>query len=467
MAGTISFGGLSTGLDSKSIIEQLVKVREGQLLNSITLRQSTLKSQKSALSPINSSFLALKSAAKTLKDSGNVAYNVKKATSSNEDTVLIGAVDSSEAINGTYAISNISQLAQPDKIIFAGKADRDVTQLGTGTVSITYKSVTTQVAITSSNNTLEGIMGAINDAEMGVTASIINDGSATPYRLVLTSDDTGADTTITQDLDTVLAPNLSVDTVSADAANQPYDAAFKVNNVTMSSHSNTVTEAIPGVTFSLLTTETTNSITLTVKQDTSAIISKITAFIKAYNDTRKTLQKAILPDDITNKFGPLGHDISLSTANQAISRVMSRNFNSLNAYQYSSLAEIGVTSDASGILVIDTAKMTSALEDNPTDVRLLFQGSEIENGIAEDLYTFTDEQTQPTGVFAKRTRYMQDEISTIDDKIEERQKTIENYRKFLQAKFNRLEQVVSQLKIQGDQLSSYQESMSRSTNRLL
>ncbi|MBI4239323.1 MAG: flagellar filament capping protein FliD [Deltaproteobacteria bacterium] len=463
MAGTISFGGLATGLDTKKIVEQLVQLRESQLIAPVTKQINAIKQRNTALAPIKSLIVSLRDAAKALNDTANAAWNVLSGTSSDTNTVLVTATNSSTAVKGTYAVSNISALATPDRVTFTGVSDTDITTHGTGTITLTYQSTTTDITIDSTNNTLDAIKTAINDAQSDVVASIINDGQASPYRLVLTSAETGADTSITYSATGGI-------TLAVDGALPvtPANAAFQVNGVSMTSASNTVTEAIQGMTFQLLTTETTDTINLTVKQNTSGIISNISSFVSAYNSLRSSLRTALLPDE-NGRLGALTKEQTLTNANVNISTIVGKFMSSVvgTGYTYGTLAQIGITMDDKGMLKVDTAKLTTALESSVTNIRYLFQGTTGENGIAEEMYNYLDLLTKPNGTFDIIDKNGTSQLLRLVNLQEDRERQVELYKNRLLQKFNNLERVVQRLKMQEGQVGSLAGIYSSSSNKLL
>ncbi len=463
-SGSISFGGLASGLDTKSIVESLVTLKTTQLIQPLKNKLSVLSAKKLSLPTIEGVFKNLRTAALNLRD-GN-AFNPKAATSSITTVAKINSVNSSTAVSGTYDLTAVGQLAQPDRVIFTGVADKDSTQFGTGTITLTYKSVTTNITIDSTNNTLQGIATAINSASAGVTATIINDGSdSTPYRLTLTANVSGSDTTIGT---TITGPTITVDAVSsATTANEPQNATFKINGVSMSSKSNTVSEAIAGLAFDLLSTDTTNTITLKIKQDTAGIVAKITSFVTAYANLRSALKVTVEADPITGKFSPLGRDVTFSSAKINIQKIMGRTFNSLAGYSLNSLAQIGITSDSTGALQVDTSKLTQVVDSSLTNVSLLFQGNSSENGIAEDMYTYVDNMTNAGGTFDDKMTDIDTQTQRLQKLSLERQNTVDAYQKKLQDQFNRLEKTINLLKSQESQLSSFTSLYSNSSNKLL
>ena len=144
------------------------------------------------------------------------------------------------------------------------------------------------ITLSSSNNTLEGIRTAINASGAGVTASIVNDGTGTPYRLVLTSDSTGTASAMT----VTYSGDDSSDTASSlfgyDGSTgnmtqtvEALDAELTINGISVTSQSNTVEDALQGVTLNL--SAVGSSQTLTISQDTDAIYDAIESFVSAYN----------------------------------------------------------------------------------------------------------------------------------------------------------------------------------------
>lgn len=452
MSGSISFGGLISGLDTKKIVDQLVNLRKTRMVDPVQKKIDGIADRKERFTTLSQSFLTLRTAAFTLSNPDNAAWDTKTSSSSNTSTALIASTDSSEAIAGTYDITAVTALARPDRVLFAGVDDKDTTLLGSGTINIKYGSnAAVTVNVSSGFSTLENIKDSINAADLGVTAAIINDGSATPYRLVLTGDDTGANNTVKSSatnypaLTGTLATALTVDTVTSDlAANQAADAAFTLNGLSITSSSNTVTESVPGVTFTLVATSASTT-TVTVKQDTTTLVSNITKFIDEYNKLRKALKTEIEPD-ANGVLGPLASDPLLTSTSVNLSSSFSTIFNSLPGSDYTSLAQIGITTNSESNPTIDTGILTTALEDSIDDVRALFQGSTLQDGIAEQMYDSMTTIMQADGTLDRLNSGWTSSTTQLKTLLKERQTLVDNYKLRLQAKFNHMEQQISALK---------------------
>lgn len=465
MSGTVSFGGLFSGLDTKNITEQLVTLRRQRRIAPLERQIQGLQTKQLVLSPLKTALTSFLTASKTLKDTTNALWNVQKATSSNTDKILVSATDGSKAVPGNYVISNISQLAQPDRVIFDGVANKDASQFGTGSLEITYNGATTTINIDSTNNTLNGILGAINNAGAGVKASIINDGDATnPYRLTLTGNNTGADYGITLNLGSL---TLAVDNAATtDPANEEQNALFEVNQIAVSSNSNTISDAVPGVTLELIDTETTNNITVTVSRNISKVSEAISAFVSSYNNVQALLRANTTPDKETGQRGPLSNDVTLINARTRTANLFGKRFISLTG-SYKSLTDLGITTDATNTIKIDSAKLTSALETNLSDVQAMFQGSATETGIANGLTTYVESIAGPNGAFDDKAASYSRQLIRLQAQIKDQEKRLEDYQLRTLNRFAALESQLSNLDVRQSQIDSFVQVFSNSANKLL
>ncbi len=229
---------------------------------------------------------------------------------------MVSATASSIAKPGNYSLT-VSQLAQAQNLVAAGQASA-TTAIGSGTsTTLTFDfgtisggtltngtytgasfasngSATKSVTIDSSNNTLSGIRDAINAANIGVTASIINDGSAAPYRLVLTSNATGVANSMKISVagDATLSGLLAEDPAGTQNLSQTsaaLNANFTVNGIAISKASNTVGDVVPGVTLNLAGTSA-SAVTLNVGPNTSSVSTAINGFVTAFNTAAKAIQ---------------------------------------------------------------------------------------------------------------------------------------------------------------------------------
>ena len=232
------------------------------------------------------------------------------------------------------------------------------------------------VTIDSSNNSLQGIAAAINAANIGVTAAIINDGSATPYRLTLTSKATGASSSMQISVagDSAISSLLSEDPSNSSGQSLTQTAAgqnanFTVNGITVSKPSNTVSDVVSGLTLNLQQISTT-PINLTIAQNTSATSAAVSTFVKAYNALHTVINSVTAYNTSTNTGAVLMGDFAVNTLNSQLHEMLNTPVN--GAGSLTSLADVGVTFQTDGTLALDQTKLTAAMTSNFNDVAALF-----------------------------------------------------------------------------------------------
>jgi flagellar hook-associated protein 2 len=240
------------------------------------------------------------------------------------------------------------------------------------------------IVIDSSNNSLAGIMAAINKGNFGVTASIVSDGStgtgATPNRLILTSTATGESSTMKITLagsagdppDPALVSLLAYDPAGVQNLSQKAaasDTKATVNGINVTSSSPGISGAITGVTISTL--KVGNS-TLTVSKDTSTLTGSVNGFVKAYNDLNAQFGTLGGYDPDTKSGGPLLGDSTLRNLQASIRRQMSSSLTGLQGTSLSSLSQVGISFQKDGTLTLDSSKLQKAIDNNYNDIAGLF-----------------------------------------------------------------------------------------------
>lgn len=400
----ITAAGVGSGLDVNSIVTQLMGL-ERQPLTALDQKEAVYQAKISAYGNIKSALSSFQTAVRGASDISK--FQVYQAVSS--DSTLYTATAASSAKAGSYGIE-VVRVAKAHKLTTAGQAGSTATigagtattltfdfgTIGGGTLGVDGKYTgagrtftlnplksTKTVTINNTNNTLEGIRNAINNANIGVTATILNDGSVTtPYRLVLTSNDTGAanslrvavsgDATVQGLLayDSTATQNLAQTDATQHASLN--DAQLKVDGFTVTKASNTITDVIAGVTLNLVKAGATGVATpLTVTRDSTGVRASVTAFVKAYNDIRKTITDLTSYDATTKKGALLQGEYS---AVGVLSQIRAK-LNS--AIQYSGgtltlLSQIGISFQKDGTLTADGTKLDTALSNNFDDITKLF-----------------------------------------------------------------------------------------------
>ncbi|BCM25484.1 flagellar filament capping protein FliD [Methyloradius palustris] len=413
MTSPVTSSGSASGLDVNSIVSALVNADKGTL-NNLTAQKTAYNSKLSAIGTLKSALATYQTAMSGLTSASK--FNAQVVTAG--DTSVFTATASGSASVSNYAIT-VSQLAQPQKIALAGFANTtDV--VGTGTLNISFGSYASgtntftsntskpgvSITIDSSNNTLAGVRDAINAANAGVTATIVNDGSASGNRLVITSKDSGlentikisvADTSDGSNTDASGLSQLAYDPTATSGAGKNLsemqaakNALLNIDGIAVSKSSNTITDAIDGVTLNLLKTSSGVPVSLSVSNDSTTVQASVTAFVNAYNALDKTIRGLTSYDATTQVAGLLLGD---STVNNIASQLKASVTQSLGTDTLSSLSQIGVAFQRDGSLAVDSTKLQSAITNNFGSISALFTAA----GKATDqlvTYTSSTDKTQ-------------------------------------------------------------------------
>jgi len=249
------------------------------------------------------------------------------------------------------------------------------------------------ITLGAGDQSLQGIRDAINKADMGVTATIVSDGSSKPYHLVLTSNKTGEATTMKlsvggedgQPGDPTIAAMLGYDPAGVQNMTQTAGAQstkLNMNGIEIKSDSTSVSEAIQGVTLDITAT---GSSTLTVSKDTAAITTAVNDFVKAYNELNKTIGGLTAFNTETGKGAILQGDASVRSIQSQLRRQISAVMEDTGG-KLTSLTQIGIGFQQDGSLKVDSTKLNKAITENAADFGGLFaaMGSTTDNMIKFD-----------------------------------------------------------------------------------
>ena len=386
MAGLAS-PGIGSGLDVNTLVSKLMSV-ESAPLTKLDTEEAKYQAKISALGTLKGAVASLQSSVASLNSAGK--FSGKTATSS--DSSVVSASASTIAAAGTYRMA-VNSLAKANTLSSSGFAAATTT-VGSGTLTFQFGTLsagnftlnpdkgTQTVSISSSSNTLAGIADAINAAGIGVSASIVNKGGTNGNVLVLSSNDSGAANELkisassaSGDLSVFNFDPAGVRTMTERTAAS--DAEVVINGLTVTKPSNTITDAIHGVTLNLLKVSALDSnsdpieTTLTVARDDSGTKSAVSSFVKAYNDAAKAIADATAYDATTKKSGPLQGNLSVLTMQSRMRSMLTTPLSSTGG-GLTTLSDIGVSFQKDGTLALDSSKLAKVLADPSKDVSTLF-----------------------------------------------------------------------------------------------
>lgn len=457
MASTLAVSGLASTIDTKAIVEALINADRAPARLAENNR-STAQTRLNAVKAMNTKLLALRDATDAIKDKANFA--VKTSSSSNEASVTVSA--SSSAIAGSLVV-NVKKLASADQVASAGQASAS-TDLGAGTVVLRLASAGSSdpdITITPTTNTLTGLAEAINSANAGVSASVVNDGSGTPYRLVVTSTKTGTANAITK-LDGTggfagVLPGLSGMTKVTTATDAEIRIGDKDTGLLLKSSSNTMDQAVPGLKLTLKTVA--DGVTITTSQDTSSVKSKVKSLVDTFNAANSYYTSNSTYDAATKSVGALFNEYDLRTRLDKVERELKTSNSSLPT-GFQSMSDIGVKLATDGTLSLDETVFASKLAENQDAVASLFLSSGSAIGVQLDSLTRSVD-----GTMALKTATLETAIQNYTDSITKIDSRLEKRKAYYEAKFLQMEKLTAQYQSQGNSLTSFITGLNASSSK--
>jgi flagellar hook-associated protein 2 len=448
----ITLSGFGT-FDASSLINSLLQQASAPI-TALAQQQSKVQSKLSAIQVLSQNVLGLRTAADNLVDP--TLFSSVSASTSNSASV--GAVAANGAQVGNYDVQ-VGTLARPAVVqSHDGYASADAV-VGTGTITINVGSANNQpITIDSAHQTLSGIRDAINAAGDGVTASIVKTSSgANPYYLVLTGKTAGDSNTIS------FSGTLGGNAFTTDSTRTPQSATLTVNGVSITSDSNTVADAIPGVTLTLNQANSSSQVGVSTSID--LIKSRIKSFVAAYNtqNTFSSIQSQY--NSSTKTSGVLSGDSTLATVRNGVHDVAIGLTS--NGGLYSTLADLGIEFQKDGSLTVNDGVLTDALTNHLSDVQTFLQGPN-SDGFAYKLQSMAATLSDPiNGILPATTTNMQATVNSLQDSINNMAQRLDLQRVTLQQQFSAAQQAIANLQAQGSALAGFSSSLSGSSSSLL
>ncbi len=463
---TISSAGLGSGLNVDDIVSKLVAL-ERTPITQISKRVDGLKTELSSYGKVQSALSTLRDAASKLTNP--TTWSGTLATSSDPTSVTVSA--GAGAATGSVSVT-AQALAQSQTLVSGTPYASSTTTVGQGSLTITLGKWTTDggtpptytdftdkagatpitINIGEGQDTLAGIRDAINGANAGVTASIINDANGA--RLTLRSTASGETNAFRIDAGGGLAdlgydPRIGVTSLIQTLPAQ--NARALINGIEVSSETNSLKEAIDGLNITLLKTSTIPA-SIAVSQDKDSIKKLITDFTTAYNAVNALLRDQTKYDSSSKTAGPLQGD-STAVGLQSQLRSIIGGTTSL-AGSLSRLAQIGLEAGTDGNLKVTDAKLNTALSDIDT-VKKLFMGLDGSNssndGFAQRIRSYVDGALSTDGRVSTKQAGLQKLIDSNNKSIDKLEDRVALTEKRLRARYTALDTQMSQL----NGLSSY------------
>ncbi|KAI5916106.1 flagellar filament capping protein FliD [Thauera sp. 2A1] len=431
----ISAAGVGSGLDVGSIVSQLMAV-ERQPLTRLQDQQKSYQSKLSAFGQLQSAMSKLQDAAATLAKSSTFSATTANAG----DTKAFTVTSTASAQTGSYNLE-VTQLARAQRTATSATVAPDLA--GGGSLTITLGSGTPKTVNLEDGATLQDLRDAINAADAGVSAQIVNNG--TVNQLVISSKETGAANAFK------LEGTGGLSAFSFDPAapagdmvsvQQARDAKLSIDGLAITRSSNTVSDAIDGVTLTLVK-PTDGETAVTVARDDDTAKKAIDDFAKAYNDLNSLIRSQTSYDAATKKAGTLNGDASVRSIQGQLRSVFTNPMAGLSGATM--LSQVGISFKTDGSMSVDSKKLAEALADPSKKIGELFAGNGTVDGVAKTLETRIKDMLGTDGLLSARTEGINRTIKSFDSRIDTLEVRLEKVQARYSAQFTALDATMSSL----------------------
>lgn len=369
-----------------------------------------------------------------------------------DPSVISGSVSPEGAVPGQWDIEVI-QLADNSGALSNPAPDRDKTKFGVGYLKFDTPDGQQDVYINDSNNTLDGISKTINQSNLGISATVVEDGSSDdyPFRLILSSDYFG-------NKNDVYFPTIYLldgeHDLYFDVERESQNGIVKVNGFAIETVGNQLEGVIPGVDLSLKSAQPGKVVNISLTEDLETIEGKLQGFVDSMNSVLGFVQTQSRLDANSDTSRTLGGDSLLRSLEGRVRRLIQQPMSGVSG-NIRRLNQLGVEFNRYGTLDFKKDKFVSAVKTNSNDVLAFFRGDNNPgSGFIGKVKGFVQSSlTSGFGVVNNRKRGIQSKIDRIDRDIESKEKRLEKKEVALRRKFSKLEEQLGKIRSQGAQVA--------------
>jgi len=374
--GNVLLAAGSNTIDVQALLDSAMAAAEAPL-NLLEQQQSGVQTQSSTLQSIENDINTLSTAVSSLSDtSGGVS--ALQATSSNSSVLTATADSTATAQNHSITVNSLATTST----YYTDPVASSSTAIGEGSFTLAVGSgAPTTITVDDTNDTLDGLAASINNLNLGVTATVVND--ATGARLAIVSNNTGASNNI------AIAGNTTGLTFNDAVAGA--NASVVVDGIPISSASNSISGVIPGVTLNLTSADPDSTVNVTVAPDESTAESAINSFVSAWNTVVNDINAQFAVSSDGSGAQPLESDSTLRDVQSQLLSAITYSIGGNNGFV--NLASIGLNLNDDGTISVDSTTLDNALSSNSASVQTLMQGA---TGFATNLSNTLNLITDPT-----------------------------------------------------------------------
>lgn len=442
---TIRFGGMASGLPP-NIVDQLVEAEKIPIKN-IEAQKGKQENRLKLVTDLEGKLSAITGTIAAL--ASTKGFSDMKLTSG-DNNIVQGVVDPTKAVNGDWNLE-VVELAQKAAAITNGFPDKDKSQIGVGYFRFHTPEGKKEVYINGDNNTLEGVAETINNAAVGVKASIFNDRKDpdAPFKLMISGTGTGGDNKM--DYPTLYFLDGDQDIYFEDER-EAKNGLVKVDGFEFEIGDNKVEDIIPGVSLELKQAAPGRTVNIGVKENQEVVSGKVKGFVDAVNAVLSFIQQQNSLGKDSDTSSTLGGDSLLRGIEQRLRNLVQNPQVGVGS-EVNRLSQLGIVFNRNGVLEHNEEKFNTALMKNPAAVQRFLAGDGFNVGFIPSLRReISTVLNSAFGPVAIRKRALQDRIKQMDGQIANKERQLSIKEDNLRKKFARLEEVTSKLKSQGGAL---------------
>ena len=433
---TVTLTGLASGIDTTSIVQQLVSADSGTL-TSLQQESTNTSGANTTVSAVGTALAALSTAASALSDAtANGSF-----TATSTDTSVSVTTDST-AQPGAYSVQ-VNSVAQAQRTYSASFASDTAALNQAGSFTIGIGTGTPATINVTAADSLQTIATKINDAGLQVAASIFNDG--TTSRLQIRGLQTGAanDLKFTESGTSLDLNGTGATPTSGKTVQHAQDSSVTIDGFNVTRPTNQISGAITGLTFQV-TNLTTSPAMINVAADSSGLSTKLNAVVTAYNSIVTKVHSATGYGTAAASNTKLAGDPTLRSVTSKLASDMEAT--STQSGSLTSLADIGLTLQEDGSLALDSTKLSSAFATDPLSVQKLLGRlhNATKGGLLANLNDDVTAMTQSGGIIPNEENEFTSEVTDLTTRISDEQDRLNNYQTQLQQQFSAMETTYSQ-----------------------
>lgn len=432
-----------------NMVDQLIEAEKIPIKN-IEQKKGKQENRLKLVSDLESKLSALSGSLATL--SGTKGFKDIQLNSG-DPNIIQGVVDPEVSPKGSWNVE-VVRMAQKAAALTNGFPDKDKSEIGTGYFRFETAEGRKEVYINRSNSTLEGAASAINDANVGVKATVLNDRKdpENPFRLMITGNAVGADNRI--EYPTLYFLDGDQD-IYFDENREAVNGLVKLDGIEIEISDNKLEDLINGVTLDIKQSAPGRSVNVSVSENMEVVTGKIKGFVDAANAVLGFIQQQNSLNEKTDTTSTLGGDGLLRSIENKIRRFIQEPQMGI-AGPVKRLAQLGIQFGRNGLLEYKEEAFNNTLKKNPAAVQQFFAGDGFATGFIPTVRREVQSLLNNSfGAVAVRKKALQDRIARMDDQVANKERQLGIKEEHLRRKFSKLEETISRLKSQGQALGGF------------